>query len=282
MLISNDSDREVRFFCTFEPSPGFFRDGVDMDDLLESDPQSFRMLRVLWKRSFVKIDDQENQALKDVLLRRAHLHHGGVSQAPTFPSDWRDSHDELEVKVGNAHTLSAAALLAEAADGDRIRHEMALEAGLLQQLASQEENAVSHFGRWDYLTHQVPASPFKPVDYMDFIDVFGYQFIPDHRPTVAQFLVAELKRGPATAADVHQLLKYVDWVRGEYAAGDYGLVSAFLVAYDFGDDALAAVARDVERRYIVGRRPAHPRTWSNVSLLRYRFSDAGVLKFTHA
>ena len=36
-----------------------------MDDVLASNPSQFRMLRAFWKLSFIKIDDDENQALID-------------------------------------------------------------------------------------------------------------------------------------------------------------------------------------------------------------------------
>ena len=40
-----------------------------MDDVLSYKPNSFRMLRAFWKLSFVKIDDEENKALKDIILK---------------------------------------------------------------------------------------------------------------------------------------------------------------------------------------------------------------------
>jgi hypothetical protein len=40
-----------------------------MDDVLASNPDAFKMLRVLWKLSFIKIDDVENKALYDIILK---------------------------------------------------------------------------------------------------------------------------------------------------------------------------------------------------------------------
>ena len=54
---------------------------------------------------------------------------------------------------------------------------MALEAGILFQLTNKYEDTVNIFGSWDYLSHQVVASPFKPIDYMDkwiFLDIHSY------------------------------------------------------------------------------------------------------------
>ena len=62
--------KENRCFCIFKPNPYFFKKGVDMDDALSSNPDKFKMLRALWKLSFIKIDDEESQALVDIILKR--------------------------------------------------------------------------------------------------------------------------------------------------------------------------------------------------------------------
>jgi hypothetical protein len=54
-----------RCICMFEPDPYFFVTGTDMDDVLSSNPAAFKMLRALWKVSFIKFDDEENQAFRD-------------------------------------------------------------------------------------------------------------------------------------------------------------------------------------------------------------------------
>nr|WP_289039534.1 hypothetical protein [uncultured Allobacillus sp.] len=62
-------EREQRWVCTFIPSPHFFNKGIDMDAALKSDPSAFKMLRAFEKLSFVKIDDVENQALKNIIVK---------------------------------------------------------------------------------------------------------------------------------------------------------------------------------------------------------------------
>ncbi len=59
-----------RWLCIFRPAPYFFQTGVDMDDVLSSNPPAFRMLRAFWKVSFIKFDDEENQAFRDVILKQ--------------------------------------------------------------------------------------------------------------------------------------------------------------------------------------------------------------------
>src|SRR5206468_93150 len=60
---------DQRWVCTFQPSPYFFRKGIDMDDMLASNPAAFKILRAFWKVSFIKFDDTENQAFKDAILK---------------------------------------------------------------------------------------------------------------------------------------------------------------------------------------------------------------------
>ncbi|SHK62175.1 hypothetical protein [Tepidibacter formicigenes] len=71
-MLLNDNEKNLnnRWICIFEPNPNFFKIGIDMDDVLASKPESFRMLRAFWKLSFIKIDDEENKALKDIILKR--------------------------------------------------------------------------------------------------------------------------------------------------------------------------------------------------------------------
>ncbi|WP_400246667.1 hypothetical protein AB3U99_07445 [Niallia sp. JL1B1071] len=45
-----------------------------MDDVLASNPDKFRILRAFWKVSFIKIDDEENKALRDIILKRNEEH----------------------------------------------------------------------------------------------------------------------------------------------------------------------------------------------------------------
>ena len=62
-----------RWICLFEPSPFFFTKGIDMDDVLASNPTKFKMLRAFWKLSFLKIDDDENYAYvnSDIKIRKS-------------------------------------------------------------------------------------------------------------------------------------------------------------------------------------------------------------------
>lgn len=226
----------------------------------------------------IKFGDEENQAFRDALLKanQAVLSNADPSQeSEVFPDEHASAHANLERKLASGgYDLDVGPVLAASVAGTRLTSEMVLEAGLIFQLSTGDQETLAHLGSWDYLSHQVVASPFKPVDYMDKMDVFGYRFIPRHRPTISQYLVAELKKDAASITDVQQIMKYVDWVKDEYAHGDYSMIRAFLVAYDFAEDATDAIDELSERHYTIERRPPRTEHWDSLTLLKYRYSAA--------
>ncbi len=260
-----------RWLCVFKPSPYFFREGIDMDDVLSSNPTMFRMLRAFWKVSFIKIDDDENQALIDIILRNNKSWLNNPPAGKIFMSNYAKYHQLLEQKIAQAYHFNCYDILLSCADGKKLKHEMALELGILYQLAIKEPHTIEVFGEWDYLSHQVIASPFKPIDYMDKMDIFGYSYIKGFGKTKSEYLIIENKKDLATIEDVEQLMKYVDWVKDEYTHGDYSMIKAFLVAYDFSSDAINNWKNISERRYITGRRPARSKVWSSLRLVKYEF-----------
>ncbi|MEG3071470.1 MAG: hypothetical protein RQM92_12145 [Candidatus Syntrophopropionicum ammoniitolerans] len=151
------------------------------------------MLRAFWKLSFIKIDDDENQALIDAIVRRNKhlLDHPGDE---VYQSNYQAVHNNLTERLAPQYLLHSRDILAGCARDNYIAHEMAIEAGLLEQLAAGERETVQLLGEWDYLSHQVVASPFKPIDYMDKMDVFGYSYVQGFNRTKSKYLVAELKK----------------------------------------------------------------------------------------
>lgn len=262
--------KSMRFVCFFEPSPNFYESGIDMDDALSSNPAAFKIIRAFWKRSFIKISDEENLALRSVVLRRGlsdmrsiKYEAYGISRASAKISENKEDYkfklDEFIKPTINKN--------------GSIRHEMALEASIIHQLTNKDKGAISVFGEWDYLSHQVVASPFKPIDYMDKIDLFGYSFIKNEGSIIQKYLVAELKRDTIGVEDVMQVMKYVDWVRSEYAGGDYSMIQAFLVGYKFKVEVKDRLSELCQRKYIQGVRPIVPATWSALKLVQYKYND---------
>jgi len=274
-LLWDDNQESVnqRCICVFEPDPYFFELGIDMDDVLSSNPSAFKMLRAFWKLSFIKFDDEENQAFRNVILKR----NQHVLSHPTVGDSifaFRPLHSQIAEYLSPEHNISAgmSSILSACAEGDYLRHEMSVDAGILHQLATKDPDTCHILGDWDYLSHQVVASPFKPIDYMDKMDLFGYAYLPGYRPTRSRFLVGEIKKDAARLEDVDQLLKYVDWVRDEYCYGDYSMIHAFLVAYEFSEEVIQHKQNVGTRKYTVGVRPAQSLEWDHVSLVKYSFN----------
>ncbi|MFL0506254.1 hypothetical protein ACH0B5_10925 [Ureibacillus sp. 179-F W5.1 NHS] len=274
ILNSSEENLKNRFLCTFIGAPAFFKEGIDMDDVLESNPNAFKMLRVLWKLSFIKIDDIENKALFDMILKsnekyiNNHLFHFNFSS---------NMHNRVKQLYNEEYTLNSKNTLILAAQNNEIKHEMAIEASLIDYI---KKNSSGIFGRWDYLSHQVVASPFKPVDYMDKMDVFGYRFIEGYKSTISKYLVVEIKKDVANVDVVNQVMKYVDWVNREYSYGDYNMIEAFIVAKDFEMEVIELKDSIAKRNFTQGRRPPISHEWSNLRLIKYSYNiDSQQLEF---
>ena len=91
---------------------------------------------------------------------------------------------------------------------------------MILELSNNDSTILGH---WDYLSHQVEASPFKPIDYMDKIDVFGYRFLKG-TSIISKYLIVENKNEAATLDTVNQITKYVDWIVKNYAYGNYDMI----------------------------------------------------------
>jgi hypothetical protein len=273
-----------RFICTFEPFPFFFQNGIDMDETLSSAPEKFKILRAFWKLSFIKFSDLENQAFKDIILRRNLESISNPNQQNTFKSKFKVLHESIREKTNNStdYNLDIGPFLNTInRKNGSLKHEMAIEASLIYQITNNSQNAINIFGTWDYITHQVIASPFKPVDYMDKMDVFGYKYIQNQKPTISDYLVVEIKKDEINSQDILQLMKYVDWVKNEYAYGDYSMIKAFMLGFSYTQDALDTYLENVERKFIKGVRPSVSTEWKNVKLIQYRFNEENnLLDFT--
>lgn len=263
-----------RWICCFSPSPYFFRQGVDMDDILVYKPNTFKMLRAFWKTSFIKISDEENRSLKEIIM----LRNKDAVTAPTSNNILEGNsilHEKIKNTVCDQHLIDIKHVLDACNTKNHIRHEMAIEAATLHQL-SRDPNTV--FGKWDYLSHQVPASPFKPIDYMDKIDIFGYRFI-DGTDIVSKYLVIEIKKGTADISAITQLAKYVDWVCKEYAYGDYSALEGYILAYDYTEEAIRKKNDICVRQYTQGSHPIENKEWIDIKLIKYSYDD-GCLQYT--
>lgn len=272
-------ERIQRWVIAFRASPSIYKNGVDMDDLLASDPQAFRSLRVFWKRSFIKLDDEENLAFKAALVRK---NNNAENRKETFPCEVRRSKlrlKEASIPIGKPDIK--ALIASQRKKNGTLSSEMMLELALLNQLANKDKSTEKVFGRWDYLNHQVVASPMKAVDYMDRIDVFGYSWVNGYTGEVIdKYLVCELKKGALSAEDAAQTMKYVDWVCAEYANGDYSMIDSFLVGSKVNETDFEEISDEIVRHFITGRRPLVNHSWRQLSLVAYSVQESGKVDFS--
>lgn len=265
-MIINENEECImnRCFCTFKPTPYFFNNGIDMDDVLASRPESFKMLRAFWKLSFIKIDDDENRALKDIILKKNEIALLEKSNCFLFDDNW---HKSIKPKLGKNYKLTAKNIVKTCSDAPKLKHEMAIEAAIIDVIRNGYS---SPFGKWNYISHQVVASPFKPIDYMDKMDVFGYRFIEGFT-TISKYLVIEIKKDKADVESVNQVMKYVDWITQEYCYGDYSMVEAYITAFDFEENLVEYKNQIGVRNFMKDKRPAIAATWNSINLVKYKY-----------
>lgn len=265
ILSESEANLNNRFICTFVGTPFLFENGVDIDEVLASNPSAFRMLRAFWKLSFIKIDNIENQALFDYILKANEDSIDG--QSGVFLSN-DTVHQRIERLCTPDYLATSNEIIRSAANGLKLRHEMAAEAAIIDYISRQTPNNI--FGEWDYLSHQVIASPFKPIDYMDKIDIFGYRYIPGYN-TISKYLMIEIKKDAANVEVINQAMKYVDWIQQEYSH-DYSMIEAFVVASAFSQEVIDERNEAARRFYTKGRTPAITNEWVNLKLIRYTYN----------
>lgn len=272
ILYDNNNSIDNRLICIFKPSPYFFKQGIDMDDALLSNPDSFRMLRAFWKLSFVKVDDKENIALRNIIIKRNKRFLNELNNNKhIFPYKTKKV-NLIKDKADESYKISDAEIINSASDVDDkeyLRHEMAIESSLIYNLTRKSKSTNDIFGEWDYISHQVIASPFKAIDYMDKMDVFGYKYIPEFN-IISDYLIIEIKKDSATIETVDQVIKYVDWVNQEYTHKDYSMINAYIVAYDIPQDVIEYTEEIAIRNFTKGTRPTISEVWTNLKLVKYK------------
>ena len=295
---TNDSGRGKvqRWVINFTPAPAFYEIGVDMDDLLDSNPPAFRILRAFSGRSFIKFDDEENAAFKAGIFQKnlstsARRVNGGEPQTvrcdneSTLERFTRTLADQGETFEDRATNLRHLIALKRGKRGVRAGEipEMLVEDAIINALVRQDTDAERAFGHWDYVSHQVPASPMKPSQYMDYMDVFGYRWIQGlDEKIIDQFLIIEIKKDVSDglndgSAVATQIMKYVDWVCQHYAGGDYAQIKAFIVAHDFHPQ--QGNRSQIQRKYITTNREQRTSEWEDVTLVTYDTDAEGDITF---
>ncbi len=260
-------DTRARWVLFFDPSPFFFKKGVDMDDVLRYRPRAFKTLRAFEGLSFIKIDDEENCALREYISLANELSYGDIAEC-TFAFD-RDVHMQLSSRDLTAYRMDINKALSNQENREYVISEMFLESALLQEISNGISDAVGH---WDYLTHQLIASPFKPLKYIDKIDVFGYRFSEHYEEQprlITKYLLIELKKGVINRAALEQTMQYVDWICSEYASGDYSRIEAYVIGEHTVRGIRESMDNICQRSFITETHPVKPEQWHGVKLVKY-------------
>jgi hypothetical protein len=131
-----------------------FKEGVDMDDLLSSNPKHFRMLRVMQGVSFMKLDDKENKAVRDYILFRKKVDLINIHAHFQYDDSFRT---DISSRLTDQHRIKVADIMDSCVKDDgSLSHEMVLECGVIEILARKTPQD-ELLGYWDYISHQVIA-----------------------------------------------------------------------------------------------------------------------------
>ena len=186
-------------------------------------------------------------------------------------------------------------------DNGQVKREAGLHSLLIEHIRTLGPNWSNIASPPDFVDifHELAASPPKPPQYADRIDLFSTRETPMAPGLPVHFDIIEAKRDPIlpkrgrTGEDViqdslPQIMRYVDFVAANYAGGNYAAVSASYVANSFSDDIKDAfrqaksgqshLASTINRSYVLSPRDTNPtNVWNDLNLLEYEWDFAGGL-----
>lgn len=278
---------DIRFVIFFKPCPTFFKSGLDMDFVLQSDSKGvINQLRAFERRSFIKMDDEETGLLVELFTRVSNTTPEiyGYSEATSETVSTR-------VEDSDIFDFDPRKLIMRSVTHKGFAREAIMQIAFAYGLRYRNTDITNAFGTWDYICNQVSASPFKPISAMEFIDIFGYSYksLNSNLPrAIKKFFIIELKRGNLTegrslarfekdSGYVAQALKYVDWVANYRAGGDYNLIKAFLVASGFSRRIIDFAREARTRNYVLPRRPFKSDRWDGLSLVEYSVEEGRLV-----
>lgn len=267
------------FVVYSEPCPAWFKQGIDMDEALASDAHGYlSVLPFFAGVSFARLDDFEAAHLA-ALIRRSNQDGAQLERMDA------QVHAQAKQLLSAGHQrfeIDTDALVRQYTEGDAVRHEALLEAWLMDACHNRWELVEGVMGRtrpWTFIGRQVPASPFKPPDYIDRADMLAYDIAPPTEvsrvPIASSYMVAELKKDRASADNIRQVLKYVDWIAHKYQGGDYAGISAMMVTAGYSDEIKQLAAEEGRRDYVRPRRPYDMNVWQSLKLVQYKVTDEG-------
>ena len=85
---------------------------------------------------------------------------------------------------------------------------------------------------------------------------------------IIKYLILELKKDKADINTIQQTMRYVDWICKEYASGDYSLVKAGVVAFEYSS--LDLLRDTILRILISSTHPIVTKKWNDLTCLTYK------------
>ena len=256
-----------QFICTFKPSPYFFKQGVDMDEILMFSSDKIKSLRFFSGMTFMKLDDVESEAIKNIIARKNEEYLSEDKKEMHFEFD-ESVHHNIAKKISgtNAYDLSIFDYI-QFDSKERVKSEYYIEGATMDLLRNYESKNI---GKWDFVARQYPASPPKPSEYKETMDLFGYRYVPGFPGAVSQYIVIELKAGRINKDNVQQTMKYVDWISRKYTNGDYSMIKAYTIGCDKENEVEEDIKGIIERNYITDCRPVENKSWKELKILSYK------------
>ncbi len=266
-LIQDIDRASHQFVCFFKPHPFFFRQGIDMDEALTIYPEKIRALRFFSGKTFIKLDDVENEVIKNLIARKNEDYLKEYSEAHHYYHD-SSIHEQVEeiIRANKEDYVLSVFDYLQSKNSGNVTSEYYIEGAVMDLLRNHVSPSI---GKWDFISRQYPASPPKPSEYVEAMDLFGYRYVEGFPTAVSKYLVIELKVGTINKENVQQTMKYVDWISREYTGGDYSMIEAYTIGYDKEESIEENIQDIIERNYIISSRPVTNRKWSNLRILSY-------------
>ena len=296
IYLGEDAEK-VKVVVLLKPSPAFFPEGIDMDEVLSYPGAEYCWGLRFWSgKNFLQLGIEETRLLEGIFLRRfASL----PRETRPKTSGYLEAQSRAEaLGIARPSIVKMLADPAHAADvsGDKINREFAIHGALIEAIQYGTSALPAAFlDSKDYLLgcqREVPASPPKPHEYADFMDVVRFLAWSAERPVSIRFDIFEVKKDRMTGEAltiIKQLLEYVDFVARNYASGDYNTIRAGFIAAKFPDDVLSkyrtALAMtgqnlDVEfhKPYVLSTHGGGTSTliWRNLFLMTYKWNGRTV------
>lgn len=268
------------FIISFESDPMFFRKGVDTDDVLNASPNIVYALRFFQKKSFIHLDDEENNIVKSILIYKNEK--AILSKDKNMICDSSNQINNFKklkyliLQYSITYKLNGYDYFVAGLNNHGIVNSETRIEGLILDYVKQSTNL---FGKIDFLSRQYPASPAKPSEYINKMDLFGYRYIDgfENERIVSKYIVMELKTKEINQDAILQTMKYVDWIVKKYAHGDYSRVKAYVIGKNLVGS-ISDYSKDITRYYISST--SHRTDSQGVDVTTEEWNDMNFVSYT--